>query len=114
MNKDNRSEKQNCWTPGQILTLRDRELLEPLLIKAAELGYTPTQLEVPQARRIKRRFLTWGNAVNAAGLPWVNTPEQQKLRAQARRERRKSERVSQQEKEGERVHDEEKSTTSSI
>ena len=91
--QDRQCEKQKNWTPGEPLTAHDRKLLKPLLLKAAELGYTPSQAEVPYARRIKKRFCTWSNAVDAADLPWVNNPEQHKLRAQARRQRRQSERA---------------------
>jgi hypothetical protein len=68
------------WQPGDPLTAADRVLLASLVARAAELGYTPTKAEVANASQLKYRFRTWGNAVRAAGLPWVNYPDQQRLR----------------------------------
>ncbi len=73
------------WQPGDPLTEDDRALLAPLLERARELGRTPVRREVESADAIKRRFRTWGNAVRAAGLPWVNFPEQRRLAEEARR-----------------------------
>lgn len=72
------------WQPGDLLTPADRELLAVLVARATELGYTPTRSEVACGAALRRRFRTWGNVVKAAGLPWINYPEQQRLRARAR------------------------------
>lgn len=58
----------------------DREILKPLIEKAAELGYTPAKAEVGNSAKIKGRFRCWKDAVKAAGLPAVNDPEQVKKR----------------------------------
>lgn len=58
----------------------DREILKPLIEKAAELGYTPAKAEVGNSAKIKGRFRCWKDAVKAAGLPAVNGPEQVKKR----------------------------------
>lgn len=68
------------WTPGDPLEEKDHELLLPLKEKARELGRTPTVSEVATASQIKRRFRIWKNAVLAAGLPPLNSPEQALLR----------------------------------
>jgi hypothetical protein len=88
------SKQDGYWVPGQQLTEADLELLVPLIRRAEMLGYTPTKAEVRNVNKIKGRFRTWGNAVAAAGLQAVNTPEQHYLRAQAkqRRVREKEER----------------------
>ena len=62
------------------LTDTDREILKPLIEKAAELGYTPAKAEVENSAKIKGRFRCWKDAVKAAGLPAVNDPEQVKKR----------------------------------
>ena len=58
----------------------DREILKPLIEKAAELGYTPAKAEVGNSAKIKGRFRCWKDAVKADGLPVVNDPEQVKKR----------------------------------
>ena len=60
------------------LTDTDREILKPLIEKAAELGYTPARAEVENSAKIKGRFRCWKDAVKAAGLPALNEPEQVK------------------------------------
>ena len=64
------------WSEGMPLTANDRALLQLLIEKAAELGYTPTISEVPNAGKIKKRFRCWKDAVSAAGLPSMREPEQ--------------------------------------
>lgn len=66
--------------PGEPLTESDYELLQPLLDRAAATGMTPTVREIPTAPKIKNRFHIWKNAVMAAGLQSLNTPEQTRLR----------------------------------
>lgn len=68
------------WNPGEPLTAADRALLQPVIDKYHELGRTPTVSEVNNVSDIKRRFRIWKNAVLAAGLPALNSPEQTKLR----------------------------------
>jgi hypothetical protein len=68
----------NFWKEGIPLTDTDREILKPLIEKAAELGYTPAKAEVENSAKIKGRFRCWKDAVKAAGLPAVNDPEQVK------------------------------------
>ena len=62
------------------LSSRDQELLSILKLKYTELGRSPTMAEVPEAAEIKARFGLWRNALEAAGLPLLNDPEQQRLR----------------------------------
>ena len=69
-----------CWKPGEPLSEADRALLQPMIEKSLELGRTPTVSEVDNASQIKSRFRIWKNAVLAAGLPALNSPEQVKLR----------------------------------
>lgn len=73
------------WQPGDTLSEGDRALLQPLLLKAAELKRTPTVSEVDSAARIKARFRLWKNAVLAAGLPPLNDPGQTRLREKEKR-----------------------------
>ena len=68
------------WKPGDLLSEADRVLLQPMIEKSNELGRTPTVSEVADAARIKSRFRIWKNAVLAAGLPALNSPEQVRLR----------------------------------
>jgi len=68
------------WNPGDPLDARDHALLQPLKDKARKLGRTPTVSEVETAANIKRLFRIWKNAILAAGLPALATPEQIKLR----------------------------------
>jgi hypothetical protein len=77
-------DKSKYWQPGDPLTEQDKIILEPLIRKASALGYTPSQSDMQDVSKIKLRFRTWGNAVKAAGLPWVNYADQQKLRADAK------------------------------
>ena len=62
------------------LSSRDQELLSILKLKYTELGRSPTMAEVPEASEIKTRFGLWRNALEAASLPSLNSPEQQHLR----------------------------------
>ena len=82
--------KGNFWEEGMPLTDTDREILKPLIEKAAELGYTPAKAEVANSAKIKERFRCWKDAVKAAGLPAVNDPEQEKMRAAGRAERQEA------------------------
>jgi hypothetical protein len=84
--KSKNGSRQRYWEPGDELTERDLELLEPLRRRARELGYTPTQADMPDITAIKSRFRVWRDAVAAAGLPWLNTPEQQRRRSEARKQ----------------------------
>ncbi len=43
----------NFWEEGVPLTDTDREILKPLIEKAAELGYTPAKAEVENSARSK-------------------------------------------------------------
>ena len=80
----------NFWEEGMPLTDEDRKILRPLIEKAAELGYTPAKAEVENSAKIKGRFRCWKDAVKAAGLPAVNDPEQEKMRAAGRAERQEA------------------------
>lgn len=83
----NRLRRQgDFWEEGMPLTDADRELLRPLLEKAAELGYTPAKSEVVSNAKIKGRFRCWKDAVKAAGLTALNDPEQMRRRIKARLE----------------------------
>ena len=68
------------WKPGDLLSEAERVLLQPMIEKSYELGRTPTVSEVADAAHIKSRFRIWKNAVLAAGLPALNSPEQVRLR----------------------------------
>ncbi len=63
---------------GMPLTQRDHALLQPLIDKANELGYTPLVSDGSSACRIKGRFRCWKDALKAAGLPSEKEPEQVK------------------------------------
>lgn len=69
------------WRPGWPLSEEERTLLKPLVTRAKELGRTPTVKEVPEASRIKAYFRIWRMAVEAAGLPSLDDPEQVHLRS---------------------------------
>jgi hypothetical protein len=84
--ENNNNIENNYWKPGDALTKADMDILAPLINRARMLGYTPTKAEVPGSVKIKRRFRTWGNAVKAAGLPWVNYPSQARLRTVSQRQ----------------------------
>jgi len=75
------------WLPDDPVTDRDLEILEPLIVRAKELGRTPTRNDMQGARlgRIKSRFRTWDIAILAAGLPGLKTPEQQEAREAAKK-----------------------------
>jgi hypothetical protein len=77
-------DQKSFWRRGDALTERDQLLLEPLRAFYKQNGFTPVKSDIPSALSIKKRFRTWGIAVAAADLPWVNYPEQQRLRAQQR------------------------------
>ena len=68
----------NFWEEGMPLTDTDREILKPLIEKAAELGYAPVKAEVENSAKIKGRFRCWKDAVKAAGLSALNDPQQVK------------------------------------
>lgn len=59
----------NLWKPGEPLTQKDQDMLNVLVRKYEQLGYVPSQKEVPNARAIKKRFRIWNDAIAAAGLP---------------------------------------------
>lgn len=65
---------------SQPLTPRDQQLLSILVEKYNELGRSPTSAEIPEASEIKTRFGLWRNALETAGLPLLNDPEQQRMR----------------------------------
>lgn len=67
--------------------MKDSSLLELLIQRAKELGYTPTVSEVSGSHRLKERFGTWDKVVRAAGLPPPSDHEQQLLRAKIRKKR---------------------------
>ena len=75
--------KATPWRPGMPLTPEEERLLQPLLETAKALGKTPTYKEVPEAWRIKAHFRTWNLAIQAAGLPSLNSAEQVQARALA-------------------------------
>ena len=64
----------------QPLSPEDLQLLSILIEKYNELGRSPTMAEVTKASEIKKRFGLWRNALEAANLPLLNDPEQQRLR----------------------------------
>lgn len=70
----------NLWKPGEPLTQKDLDMLSVLVQKYNQLGYVPSQKEVPNARAIKKRFRIWADAVAAAGLPTNCTPGQSRIR----------------------------------
>ncbi|MDO4548315.1 MAG: hypothetical protein Q4D04_09475 [Clostridia bacterium] len=76
------------WQPNQEISARDREILQPLIDKARELGRTPMVSEVPSAAYIKARFRIWKYAVMAAGLPAMNDPGQVRIREAESRARK--------------------------
>ena len=80
-----RIKQQADQRKGQPLTSRDLELLAILTEKYIELGRSPTTSEIPEASEIKIRFGFWRNALEAANLPPLNDPEQQKLRQSERK-----------------------------
>lgn len=59
---------------------KNQDMLSVLVRKYEQLGYIPSQKEVPNARAIKKRFRIWADAVAAAGLPTHCTPEQSRIR----------------------------------
>ena len=75
--------KATPWHPGMPLTPEEEQLLQPLLETAKALGQTPIYKEVPEAWRIKAHFRTWNLAIQAAGLPSLNSAEQVQARALA-------------------------------
>ena len=75
-----RIKQQTDQSKAQPITAQDQQLLSILTEKYIELGRSPTMSEVPEAAEIKARFSLWRNALEAAGLPLLNDPEQQKLR----------------------------------
>jgi hypothetical protein len=72
------------WIKGQPLTENDKMLLQPLITKAKELGYTPTVADISTACLIKNRFRIWEDAIYAAGLPSLKDPVQMNLRKEAK------------------------------
>ncbi len=72
--------KRNAILKERPITEQDQVLLDILRNKYAQLGRSPTISEIPQASMIKARFGFWKNALEAAGLPPMNAPEQQRLR----------------------------------
>ncbi|MDR1354752.1 MAG: hypothetical protein LBJ43_00490 [Propionibacteriaceae bacterium] len=75
--------KARYWCLGEPLSSSDKKLLAPLKAFYETHGFTPVQTEIPSSGIIKQRFRTWGMAVRAAELPWVNYPQQQRLRSAA-------------------------------
>ncbi|MCI9470814.1 MAG: hypothetical protein HFH56_06315 [Lachnospiraceae bacterium] len=66
----------NLWKVGEPLTEKDERLLSVLKKTYKQLGYTPSQKEVPNAPAIKKRFRLWSDAILAAGLPKYSDIEQ--------------------------------------
>lgn len=66
----------DLWKVGEPLTEKDEALLSVLKRTYKQLGYTPSQKEVPNAPAIKKRFRLWSDAILAAGLPKYSDIEQ--------------------------------------
>lgn len=73
------------WKPGEPLAPGDEALLDGLRERARALGRSPKVSETPDAARLKARFGLWKRALQAAGLPGMNDPEQVRLREREKR-----------------------------
>ena len=75
----------NWWKPGQPVTEEDNNLLQKVKDFYTENGYSPSKADMNDESyvvELKARFRTWGNIMVAAGLPYINAPENQKIRQQ--------------------------------
>ncbi len=68
---------EKFWKRGDALTEKDRELLLPVIKAYEALGHSPSKKEVPDASALKERFRVWRDVLTAAGLPSMNSPENQ-------------------------------------
>ena len=69
------------WKPGDPLTEEDERLLRRVKDFYRQNGFSPSRSDLPQdVPRLKHRFRTWKNVLTAAGLPDMNSAENQRKR----------------------------------
>ena len=83
----------NWWKPGQPITEQDYKLLDRVRVFYSENGYTPTKADMADigyVSNLKSRFRIWKNVIIAAGLPDINSAENQKKRIEKQNEAKKN------------------------
>lgn len=83
----------NWWKPGQPITEQDYKLLDRVRVFYSENGYTPTKADMADigyVSKLKSRFRIWKNVIIAAGLPDINSAENQKKRIEKQNEAKKN------------------------
>lgn len=87
-------QKANFWHPGTPLTEKDEKMLEQVREVYRRLGHVPSVKEIPCNGELKKRFKTWNDVTDVAGLPRMHSPEQTRLRMEAAAKRKKLETAS--------------------
>lgn len=81
---------KNYWCPGDEIKESDEKLLKEVREYYRKNNYPPSRgdLSIEYVCRLKGRFRTWKNVLEAAGIPNLNSVEAQKERKEAAKKKK--------------------------